>query len=406
MPGAWGIAVLAAVLGLTVVGSNAHAAGAQLPEAPWRYFKRGRGARLVPLDKVVAGKPFAAEKAGLLMRAAYDGAAPRRKPVTLVDRGDGTFSLFDGKSTYWNARDNGWQHLVGVVKDPWAAQTKTSAKPAARRYGYLVGRASSAPLSYAAISAHLAQNGAQLDAPTMRRLAARYVAAAAEPIGKITNARYASADLGEQVIGLHRAQLASSEYLAARGPNPESGTLDPLHAEDVAAIAVELGKQAGFSGDDLVLLRVAAHIHDADRSFPREMITHEDHARGDDVLYARYKAAHQVNSVARARDLLTLARRAGGTASPRFERDLTAIVGRHELGGRPGRHTRIDRLTDVVRDADSIGFFSSNIVTYLRESGGDEAKLAQKVHYMFDRMSPGARAYVVAQGLLPAGAAR
>ena len=384
---------MALFLALGVALGNVHAA-APLPEAPWRYFTRGRGARLVPLDKVVAGKPFAAEKAGLLMRAAYDGQAPRRKPVTLVDRGDGTFALFDGKSTYWNARASGWHALVGVVKDPWAAQVKRTARPHARAYGYLVGRGA-APLSAAAMTAHLAQNGAKLPAGVLRGLAERYARAAAEPVGRVADARYGSPALGEVVIGLHRAQLASAEYLAARGPSPDSGTLDPLHAEDVASIAVALGQEAGFRGDDLVLLRVAAHVHDADRSFPREMITHEDHARGDAVLYARYKDAHQQSSVARARDLLTLARRAGAHASPRFERDLTAIVGRHELGGRPGRRTKIDRLTNVVRDADSLAFFSSNIVTYLGESGGDDDKLTQKIHYMLDRMSPAARRWVV-----------
>jgi hypothetical protein len=250
-------------------------------------------------------------------------------------------------------------------------------------------------MTRAEMARHLERNGARLDPSRLRRIAGRWQKTAGEPVGRFADRRYASAELPALLIGLHREQLASARYLEERGPNPTTGTLDPVHAEDTASIAVDMARAQGIAGDALVLLRVAAHLHDADRSFPRTMVPGEDRVRKNPILYARYKDAHQRSSVARTHDLLADARGRGARASARFVRDLTFLVGRHELGGRDGRRTRLDRLADILRDADSTAFFTTNIASYLAESGGDPKKLAQKIDYMFARMSPASRAWVI-----------
>jgi hypothetical protein len=47
--------------------------------------------------------------------AAGAGRLPRREPITLSDRGDGTFAILDGTSTYGAAVRAGWLALPVVV---------------------------------------------------------------------------------------------------------------------------------------------------------------------------------------------------------------------------------------------------------------------------------------------------
>ena len=61
-------------------------------------------------------RPGGIERAGELMLAAHRGEVARRKPVSLCDNGDGTYTLLDGNSTYANALASGWELLPGVVE--------------------------------------------------------------------------------------------------------------------------------------------------------------------------------------------------------------------------------------------------------------------------------------------------
>jgi hypothetical protein len=38
-----------------------------------------------------------------------------RKPLSLKDNGDGTYTVLDGNSTYANARMSRWKNLLGMV---------------------------------------------------------------------------------------------------------------------------------------------------------------------------------------------------------------------------------------------------------------------------------------------------
>jgi hypothetical protein len=310
------------------------------------------------------------------------------------------------------------------MRYPWV--TERTVQSHAREFRYLLDRIDDGhPVHRDRIEDHLRHNGCDLEPQVLGFVADRYVDTVAEPIPTFQKRRYATAELARVVIGLHRAQLASPEYLADRAADLSGGRMDPVHAEDVADIAVAMARGRGFRGDALVLLRLASHLHDADRSFPKLQIQDEQSARSDPTLYEQYKAAHMRNCVARANDLLELAGELGVTASPRMAADLAQLIGRHELGGRKtGRLGRLrrtmndkaraaapevfgrrirgqqDALTDLLRDADSAGFLSTNILTYLDESGGDVGKLVSKIAYMFERMHPQNQRWIVERVVL------
>ena len=45
-------------------------------------------------------------------------------------------------------------------------------------------------------------------------------------------------------------------------------------------------------------------------------------------------------------------------------------------------------MADILTDADSISYFDANILTNWEECGKDKTLLGNKVHFMYDRMSP------------------
>jgi len=54
--------------------------------------------------------------ANRFMWLAYWGAMPVRKPISLKDNGDGTYTVLDGNSTFANAKMSKWDKIVGVVE--------------------------------------------------------------------------------------------------------------------------------------------------------------------------------------------------------------------------------------------------------------------------------------------------
>jgi len=89
-----------------------------LPEDPWSYFVATDDTIMVRVADIAPSRarPGGIERAGELMLAAHRGEVARRKPVSLCDNGDGTYTLLDGNSTYANALASGWELLPGIVE--------------------------------------------------------------------------------------------------------------------------------------------------------------------------------------------------------------------------------------------------------------------------------------------------
>jgi hypothetical protein len=96
----------------------------ELPEEPESYFRLDRpGVRLLDLGSVIPRRdpgedPASVHRAMVFAAAARAGRLPRREPVTVSDRGDGTYLLLDGTSTYGAAVRAGWRRLPAVIVDP------------------------------------------------------------------------------------------------------------------------------------------------------------------------------------------------------------------------------------------------------------------------------------------------
>lgn len=89
-----------------------------LPEDPWRYFLRTPNSKLVPVSSLVT---IRARESGILharehMVRAYHGLGDRRKPISLRDNGNGTYTVVDGNSTVANAKENNWKMIPGEVE--------------------------------------------------------------------------------------------------------------------------------------------------------------------------------------------------------------------------------------------------------------------------------------------------
>lgn len=96
----------------------ARSLGNLLPEDPWRYFIRTPGTKLYPLDSLIT---IRARDSGIAharehMEKAYLGVGEKRKPISLCDNFDGTYTVLDGNSTVANAKKNHWIMIPGYLE--------------------------------------------------------------------------------------------------------------------------------------------------------------------------------------------------------------------------------------------------------------------------------------------------
>lgn len=201
------------------------------------------------------------------------------------------------------------------------------------------------------------------------------------------------------IIRYHREQFLTEEYLQSRIENSTTGTIDHLHAEVTASIAESLGRKSAYTGYAIELLRIAAHFHDSDRSFPLTMIQGEQEVRNDKEGYKNYKKLHAINSAKQAKVLIERASEEGFYSPEEFKDDLSYLIVNHELGGEKKSGVNINKpseidpllnlndLTDIVTNSDSLAYFYANILTNWEECGKDRNLLSNKVHFMFDRMT-------------------
>ncbi len=120
-------------------------------------------------------------------------------------------------------------------------------------------------------------------------------------------------------------------------------------------------------------LAVAALLHDCERWLPGQRIH-----KHDVPDYLEYKRQHSQQSANLASDILQTVHRLDLRA------DVVRLIERHEFGGDPG--------SDLLRDCDSLSFFSWNLPDYVEEQGVVAAR--KKIAFMYERMSPSAQAMV------------
>ncbi len=218
--------------------------------------------------------------------------------------------------------------------------------------------------------------------------------------GSIPDTVFPGTDPGftAEIVQLHRSWFRRESYIESRIKHPTSGTIDHIHAEVTAYYAELLAETKGLPFEAVQLPRAAGHLHDIDRTDPEEMTQGEEEVRHNPEGYIRFKAKHAQNSVRMAQKLIRSVEESGMVVSDTFIEELSYLILHHETGGEKTnrrnniRSSRIiagvnlNDLADVVKDADSISYFDANILTNWEEWGKDPEALANKVHFMYDRM--------------------
>jgi hypothetical protein len=125
---------------------------------------------------------------------------------------------------------------------------------------------------------------------------------------------------------------------------------DPRHAENALEWLLRLDPKADQA------LQIAALAHDIDRAVEARKVRRSDY---DD--YDAFKAAHARNG---AKILRTLLDSCGIAKS--ITEEACRLVAAHEVGGDP--------RSNLLKEADSISFFSVNMPLYYQREGWEETK--------------------------------
>lgn len=118
-------------------------------------------------------------------------------------------------------------------------------------------------------------------------------------------------------------------------------------------------------------LKIAALAHDIDRAATERKVHRADYSDFD-----LFKAAHAENSVILLREILD----AHGVEQS-IVRESCRLVRLHEVGGCP--------RSDLLKDADSLSYFDTNLPLYFQREGWAETK--RRSLWGFRRLSPKAR---------------
>lgn len=92
---------------------------ASMPDKPDNYFNITEDAKMVPISAMrnTRARPEGIGNALLLMYGISQGEGlPKRKPISLIDNGDGTFDVDDGNSTFAIAKGANWNALPATIK--------------------------------------------------------------------------------------------------------------------------------------------------------------------------------------------------------------------------------------------------------------------------------------------------
>ncbi|MCZ6472241.1 MAG: DUF4202 family protein [SAR324 cluster bacterium] len=143
----------------------------------------------------------------------------------------------------------------------------------------------------------------------------------------------------EQAIRTIRETIARSEV-------PE----DPPHAEDTLRWVLKLDPKADQA------LQIAALAHDIDRAVTARKVHREEFTD-----YDEFKSAHARNGAIILREIL----QSSGVDDALCE-EACRLVTLHEVGG--------DSRSDLLKNADSISYFSVNMPLYFQREGWEETK--------------------------------
>ena len=138
--------------------------------------------------------------------------------------------------------------------------------------------------------------------------------------------------------------MAAIRQYIAGSSTPE----DPAHADNTLYWLLRLKPDAD------VALQLAALGHDIDRASPDKV------RRQDFSDYDSFKAAHARHGA----EILEALLRRHGIPDALVER-TGELVRRHEVGGTPD--------ADILKDADSLSYFDTNLPLYLQREGEEEA---------------------------------
>ncbi len=88
-----------------------------LPYNLKKYFKKTRKSQKIQISqlKTIRAREIGIENAKKYMRLAYEGKGKRRKPISLKDNLDGTYTVLDGNSTTYVAKENNWKYIIAEI---------------------------------------------------------------------------------------------------------------------------------------------------------------------------------------------------------------------------------------------------------------------------------------------------
>lgn len=114
----------------------------KLKDAPWRYFEKPKGTKLVPLGQLdtTRARKVGIHNAAKFMHTSYKGTGKKRKPITVVKQPNGRYKVLDGNSTTNVAQQNKWKALPVVEVSPEEAE-KIQAADKEKKAGKKAGAA-------------------------------------------------------------------------------------------------------------------------------------------------------------------------------------------------------------------------------------------------------------------------
>ncbi len=89
----------------------------KLPDDLYRYFKKTADSKIIPVSalKTIRARPEGIKNAAVHMANAFNGEGEKRKPISLKDNGDGSYTVMDGNSTTNLAQQHKWKNIVATV---------------------------------------------------------------------------------------------------------------------------------------------------------------------------------------------------------------------------------------------------------------------------------------------------
>jgi len=141
---------------------------------------------------------------------------------------------------------------------------------------------------------------------------------------------------------------------------------DPIHAENTLRWLLILKPDADEA------LKLSAFGHDIERAIEEKKVRREDYKS-----FQEFKMAHALNSALILKEIILK----NDGPIPLAE-EVFRIVRLHEIGG--------DQRSDLIRDADSISFFDTNLPYYFKREGVKDTEVRCRWGYnrLSDRLRP------------------